>query len=198
MAYCVYCEHLLLQNHKMKLTKFEIRALLKHYWKQDYPTAATAARKICDVEEEGVVSERVAQRWCQHFDTGEENTEELPHSGRRKLCSIENKFRVLEENPRKKSTYRLSEELGETKNITHRHIKTLGKLYGSCRSALHELTPQQAQRRADICRQLVDNPMDDRYCISGELSHVMKNGPITATLTPRNSGSVPINLPKSS
>ena len=31
----------------------------------------------------------------------------------------------------------------------------------------------------------------------GELSHVMENGSITATLTPRNSGSVHVNLPMS-
>ena len=37
-------------------------------------------------------------------------------------------------------------------------------------------------------------PMID---LLGELSHIMKNGSITATLTPRNSGSVLINLPKS-
>ena len=34
--------------------------------------------------------------------------------------------------------------------------------------------------------------------LSGELSQVMKNGSITATLTPRNSDSVPVNLSKSS
>ena len=43
----------------MKLLKFEIRVLLKHYWKQDYKAAA-AARRICEVEDKGVVSERVA------------------------------------------------------------------------------------------------------------------------------------------
>ena len=32
--------------------------------------------------------------------------------------------------------------------------------------------------------------------LSGELSHVIKNGSITATLMPRNSGLIPINLPK--
>ncbi|PSN43211.1 hypothetical protein C0J52_26488, partial [Blattella germanica] len=44
---------LLINNHKMEVTKFEIRVLLKHYWKQDYKAAA-AARKICEVEGEGV------------------------------------------------------------------------------------------------------------------------------------------------
>ena len=51
--------------------KFEIRVLLKHYWKQDYKAAA-AARRICEVEGEDVVSEHVAQPWFQRFNTGEE------------------------------------------------------------------------------------------------------------------------------
>ena len=53
---------LLIHNHKMELTKFEIRVLLKRYWKQDYKATA-AARRICEVEGEGVVTELVAQRW---------------------------------------------------------------------------------------------------------------------------------------
>ena len=65
--------------------KVEIRVLLKHYWKQDYKAAVAAARRICEVEGEGVVSERVAQRCFQRFNTGKGNTKDLPHSGRPKL-----------------------------------------------------------------------------------------------------------------
>ena len=53
---------LLIYNHEMELTKFEIRDILKHYWKQYYKAAATA-RGVCEVEGEAVISERVAQRW---------------------------------------------------------------------------------------------------------------------------------------
>ena len=35
---------LLVHNNKMDLTKFEIRVLLKHYWKQEYKAAAAAGR----------------------------------------------------------------------------------------------------------------------------------------------------------
>ena len=73
----------------MEHTKFEIRFLLKHYWKQDYKAVA-ASRKICEVEGEGVVSERVAQLWFQRFNTGEGNTKVLPLSGKPKLWDIEN------------------------------------------------------------------------------------------------------------
>ena len=44
----------------MEFTKFDVSVLLKHYWKQDYRLAA-AARKIYEVEGEGVVSECVVQ-----------------------------------------------------------------------------------------------------------------------------------------
>ena len=64
----------------MELTKFEIRVLLK----QDCKAAAVAPR-ICEVEGEGVVSEHVAQRWFKRFNFGEDNTKELPRSGRPKL-----------------------------------------------------------------------------------------------------------------
>ena len=46
-------------NHKMEFSKFEIRVLFKHYWKQDYNAAAVAPR-MCEMEG-GVVSEGVAQ-----------------------------------------------------------------------------------------------------------------------------------------
>ena len=75
MSWLVLCilqaflnRHLLIYNHKMELAKFEIRVSLQHQWKQDYK-AAPAAPRICKVEGEGVVSERVAQR-C--FNIGEE------------------------------------------------------------------------------------------------------------------------------
>ena len=62
-----------------------------------------------------------------------------------------------------KSTRRISGELGASKDTIHRLIKTLVKSYRRCRYVSHELTPQQAQHRVDICRQLIGNPMDDRF-----------------------------------
>ena len=67
------------------------------------------------------------------------------------------------ENFGRKSANRLSEELGASKGTIHRQIKTLEKSYRSCTSLLHELTPQQAQHRVDICCQLIGNPTDDRF-----------------------------------
>ena len=85
----------------MVLTKFEVRVLLKHYRKQDFKAAA-GARRLCEVKGEGIVSERMAQQLFQRFNTGKENTEFLPRSGRAKLWDTDNISRVLEGNPRKK------------------------------------------------------------------------------------------------
>ena len=63
----------------------------------------------------------------------------------------------------KKSTRRLSAELGASKGTIHCQIKTLGKSYRRCRSVSHEFTPQQVLVRVKICLQLIGNPMDDRF-----------------------------------
>ena len=99
----------------MELAKFGISVLLKHYWKEDYKAAA-AARRICEAQGEGVVSECVAQRWFQRFNAGEENTKDLPCSGRPKLWDTENIRRVLE----------VKNVLsGCQKNLVHQKIHTL-------------------------------------------------------------------------
>jgi hypothetical protein len=53
----------------MEMEKYELRVLLRHYWKQNYKTA-TAAKKKCDAEGEGAVNERTAQRWFKRFASG--------------------------------------------------------------------------------------------------------------------------------
>ena len=108
----------------------------------------------------------MAQRWFQRFNIEEENTKDLPRSGRPKLSGIENICSVLEEIPQnnnKKGLGRLSEELSALKDTIHRKSKVLGKSYRRCRSVPHEFTAQQARHKVDICRQLIGNPMDDRY-----------------------------------
>jgi hypothetical protein len=53
----------------MEMEKYEVRVLLRHYWKQNY-NAVAVAKKICDVEDEGVVNERTAQKWFKWFVSG--------------------------------------------------------------------------------------------------------------------------------
>ena len=73
---------LLIHSHEMELTS--LRVVLKLYSKQYYKAAA-AGRRMCEVEGDGVVSERVAHRWFQRFNTREENATDFPCSGRPKM-----------------------------------------------------------------------------------------------------------------
>jgi hypothetical protein len=53
----------------MEMEKYEVRVLLRHYWKQNYKATA-ATKKLCDVEGEGAVNERMAQQWLKRFVSG--------------------------------------------------------------------------------------------------------------------------------
>jgi hypothetical protein len=47
----------------MEMEEYEVRVLLRHYWKQSHKAVAAAKKKICYVEGEGAVNECTAQRW---------------------------------------------------------------------------------------------------------------------------------------
>jgi hypothetical protein len=64
----------------MEMEKYEVRVLLRHYWKQNYKATA-AAKKICDVEGESAVNERTAQRWFKWFVSGNLSLEDEQHPG---------------------------------------------------------------------------------------------------------------------
>ena len=83
----------------MDLIKFEIRCLLKYYWKQD--NSRGSKNTVCEVEGEGIVRESAAQRLFQRLNTEKKNTKDLPRSGKPKLWDIENIHRGLEENLQK-------------------------------------------------------------------------------------------------
>ncbi len=51
----------------MRELNFEIRAILRHYWKQGYK-ATEAARKICDVEGDGTVEQTDSTNWVQKIE----------------------------------------------------------------------------------------------------------------------------------
>ena len=70
---------------------------------------------------EGIVSERVAQRWFQCFNTGEEYTKDFLRSERTKLWDIKNIRRVLEENPQKVL-------VGCEKNLVNQKILYIARL----------------------------------------------------------------------
>ena len=158
----------------MELKKYEIRVLIKHYWKQDY-IAVAAARRLCEEEGEGVVSKRVAQRWFQRFNTGEKNTKDLPRSGRPKLWDIENIRWVLEENPQK-STRR------HQKNLVHQKIPHMARLrhLKNHTEAVDLYLMNWHLERLDVERISVVSLSAIPWMLglSGELWNVMKMGPL--------------------
>jgi hypothetical protein len=44
----------------MEMKKYEVRLLLRHYWKENYKATA-AEKKKCDVEGEGAMNEHTVQ-----------------------------------------------------------------------------------------------------------------------------------------
>jgi hypothetical protein len=128
----------------MEMQKYEVRVLLRHYWKQNYKAAA-AAKKICDVEGEGAVNECKAQQWFKWFASGNLSLEDEQHLGRPRIWDGEATKEAAEQQP-STSTHRLSDTLGPSKSTIHHHLTALGKVYKSCRVVHHELTAVQAQR----------------------------------------------------
>ena len=143
------------------MEKTEIRVLVRHYWKQGF-NATAATKKICEVEGDNVISERVARNWFKKFDNGDIDLEDKTRSGRPSTVNSEAISKAIEANP-STSTRTLSAELGIPQTSIVRHLHTLGKVNRRCREVPHELTEIQAQRRVETCRKLLQNPRDERF-----------------------------------
>jgi hypothetical protein len=61
--------------------------------------------------------------------------------GRPRIWDSEVTKEAAEQQP-STSTRRLSDTLGPSKSIIHRHLTALGKMYKSCRDVPHELTAE--------------------------------------------------------
>lgn len=145
----------------ISMDKIEIRTLLRHYWKQAF-RASAAAKKICQVEGEDVVSTRVAQMWFKKFNDGERDLQDRPRSGRPIKMNCERLRQSVEDKP-STSTRRLSDELDVSQRTVVRHLKAIGKVNRRCREVPHDLTENQAKRRIETCTKLLENPRDYRF-----------------------------------
>jgi hypothetical protein len=144
----------------MEIEKYEVRVLLKHYWKQNYKAAAAA--KKYDVEGEGAVNERKAQIWFKRFASSNLSLENERSLRRPRIWDSEATKQAAEQQP-STSMCRLSDTLGSSKISIHRQLTALGKIYNSCTVVPHELTAEQAQRRVEFCRKLLQLPKDHRF-----------------------------------
>jgi transposase len=128
----------------MEMEKYEVRVLLRHYWKQNYSHGSSKNKKKCDVEGRGAVNEHTAQRWFKQFASGNLSLEDEQRPGRPRIWDSEATKEGAEQQL-STSMCRLSDTLGRSKGTIHRHLTPLGKIYKSCKVVPHELTAEQAQ-----------------------------------------------------
>jgi hypothetical protein len=108
------------------------------------------------------VNERTAQRWFKRFASGNLSLEGEQRPGRPRIWDSEATKEAAEQQP-STSTRSLSDTLGPSRSTIHRYLTARGKIYKSCRFVSHEPTPEQAQRRVEICRKLLQWPKDYRF-----------------------------------
>jgi hypothetical protein len=108
------------------------------------------------------VNERTTERWFKRFVSGNLSLEDEQLPGRPRIWDSEATKEVSEQQP-STSTRRLSDTLGPSKSNIHSHLTALGKMYKSCTIVPHELTAEQAQRRVEFCRKLLQLQKDHRF-----------------------------------
>lgn len=149
---------------KTQNEKYEILVLLRQYWKKGL-TSAAAVKQICEVEGEGVINVRTAQRWFKTFRAGYTSLERKKGSGRPSVVNHEVLRKAVEDNP-SITTRQLSDDLGPSQPTIVRHLSKINKINKRCREVPHELTAFQAQRRVEICRKLLSNPLDESFTLN--------------------------------
>lgn len=137
------------------------RALLLHYYRRKLKAAA-AAREICAVEGDGAMKEDTARWWFRRFKLGDFDLEDKPRTGRPSVVDQEELQTAIEQSPGL-STRALANELGPSQPTIWRHLRELGFESKRPRFIPHELKPGQAQKRLEICRQLLQNPNDHNF-----------------------------------
>ena len=141
--------------------KIAIRVLLRHYWKKGRSVRA-AVKEICDVEGVGAVSKSTANNWFRRFQNGDTDLEDRPRTGRPEELDDEALLEEVEEDP-KASTRDLSAVLSCHYSTVDRHLRQLGFEPMRPRVVPHELTPKQAQRRIDVCKQLLEYQTSEQF-----------------------------------
>lgn len=145
----------------MSLNRNDIRILIRYCWKRRLSTRE-ASKEICDAEGDRTVNHTTVSRWYNRFNCGDVNLDDQPRSGRPSDLDNEDLVCTLEDEPSSSSR-----DLGAILGVDHktilRHLHQLDYVHKKPHEDPHELTEAQANRRVEICRQLLQNPMDDRF-----------------------------------
>lgn len=146
---------------KMNDEKCLIREILLYEFQLGH-NVADAIRNIHRAKGEAVLKKSVAYRWFKKFGGGVTDIKDQPRAGRPKTLDPEALREVIEADT-SKSVRRLSSELAISKSGVHRQLHELGKVNRHCREIPHELTPEMAKKRIEICQKLLQNPSDQRF-----------------------------------
>lgn len=125
-------------------------------------SARAASKEICDVEGDGAVSKSMAIEWFKRFNEGNTDVCDKPRSGRPSEVDDEALIQMVLEEPCK-STRAMSADIGCDQSTVVRHLQLVGATKKRFREVPHELTPEQAQSRVDVCSQLLTFPFDERF-----------------------------------
>lgn len=141
--------------------EYEILVLLRHYWKANF-TAIKATEKICQIEGSDSVNERTARRWFKRFNDGDTSLQRIDGSGRPQEVHNDLVKETIEADPTL-SSRKLAEKMEISQSSAIRHLHIIGKNKRRSGEIPHILTEQQVQKRLDMCRKLLENPLDDRF-----------------------------------
>ena len=143
------------------ISKYDCQVLLRHYWKQGLK-ATEAVRIINAVEGENTITIRTPQVWLKRFSEKDTNLLRKKGSGQPSIMNSAALPEVVENNSTI-STRKLVEQFGPSKFTICMHLPLNGKVNRCSREIPHELNEINAQRRVDICKELLKNLFDRRF-----------------------------------
>jgi histone-lysine N-methyltransferase SETMAR len=145
----------------MELSREQKRLLMLYEYKFG-SNAADAARRINKAWGDRTVGESTVRERFREFKAGNEELTDRPRSGRPTELDDEDLISGLENEP-SSSSRELAAELGVSHTTVLTHLHQLDFVHKKPRQDPHELTEAQANKRVEICRQLLQNPLNDRF-----------------------------------
>ena len=145
----------------MSQEKYEIKVILKHYWKMKI-NATEAVNRIRIVEGHDFVNLRMAQRYFKTFREGDTSLQRKAGSGR--PCTLnEASLRTSVNENCKKGIRSIAADLDLPRETVRRHMHLIGYKRKRSIQIPHELTIEQCNKRLKICKQLANGPFDNRF-----------------------------------
>ena len=133
------------------MNNFEIRVLLRHYWKKGLSVRAAAAAEIYKVEGEGTIGKTAAIKWFKRFEDDNFDFEDKLRSGRLSVLDEEDLRAALEDEP-SSSIRDLADELRTAQPTVINYLCKFDFARKNPRQNPHELIEVQAIRCVEACR----------------------------------------------